>query len=86
MPQQTYAQILRETEQEKGPITSISIVTIPFDSYNIREKDSKFFEMSKRVAFYLRQYFENRLPDASVAIDISPKESSVSAATRLIQA
>jgi len=90
LPHNEYEKILRQVELEKGPLSSISIVTAPFgdeDKDLIREKDMEFTERSRLVAEHLKEFLMQTFPQATVAIHNSGEEESpAKAGARLTRA
>lgn len=88
LPHQTYAWILQNMEQERGPIETIGIVTQPFSRKHVRSFDfaPTTISKSKLVARDLVDFLQSKFPNATITIHNGPDEIPLKSYARLIRA
>jgi hypothetical protein len=85
-PHGTYIKLLKQAEEEKGPIASIGIVTAPFKGQFVRGYDLSSLSTSEMVASELVTALQAAFPQAKITIHNSPDETIVQALSRVIRA
>ena len=85
-PHATYINLLKQAEDEKGAISTISIVTAPFKGAKLRPFDKGFTSLSEMIALDLIRALQEAFPDARVRLLNSPDSTIIESLARLVHA
>lgn len=83
-PHATYTNLLKQVEQEMGPINSIGIITAPFTGKGVRSWDMDYISMSEVIAFDLISVLQTVFPQAAIRIHNNPDSTIMESLARLV--
>lgn len=82
-PHATYINFLRQTEEEKGSISTIGILTAPFKGPNLCPFDGRSTSISEAIVTDLIESLQHAYPAAKVRLLNSPDSTIIKSLSRL---